>query len=130
LDDPEEEPAPKKKAATRTKGSGASGEYCEYCGIKGHVTQRGAKCQAKESTVKKYCIEDGSLLSGPPTVAAAHPDPEAQLEQDDCEEMDSIPFDFDYGDLDDDDDEDRLLALLLLEDVDNDDDVEPMLGFI
>jgi hypothetical protein len=130
LDDPEEEPAPKKKVATRTKGSGASGKYCEYCGIKGHVTRHGAKCLAKESTVKKYRMEDGSLLSGPPTVAVAHPDPEAQLEQDDCEEMDSIPFDFDYGDLDNDNNKDKLLALLLLEDVDNDDDVEPMLGFI
>jgi hypothetical protein len=53
--------------------------------------------------------------------------PEALLAQDDCDEMDSMPFDADY---ESEEDNAENLALLLLEDVGSDDESgEPLQNF-
>jgi hypothetical protein len=46
------------------KASNTTAKFCEYCGSKGHLTQRSAKCTAKELVEKKFRKEDGALLSG------------------------------------------------------------------
>jgi hypothetical protein len=93
LDDPEEEELVAMDRPQKKKTNSSAAKYCEYCGVKGHVTQRSSKCKTKESTVKKYRQKDGSLLTEPPTAGS---DDEVQLEAEDCEELDARPFDFEY----------------------------------
>jgi hypothetical protein len=116
LDDPVDEtdlPASTRNNATRL----TLAKYCEYCGIKGHLTKRSAKCTAKESVVKRFRKEDGALLSDnpPPLPVGAVMLPatltaEAMLAHDDCDLMDSLPFDAQYNSENDE------LAAVLLED--------------
>jgi hypothetical protein len=56
LDDTEAQATKRKKSTTMAK-------RCEYCGGRGHLTQRSTKCKAKESTIIRYLKYDGSLLS-------------------------------------------------------------------
>jgi hypothetical protein len=76
-------------------------KYCEFCGAKGHLTKRSAKCTARESVVIRFNKEDGSVLanSNLPVGAMIEPgnlDAAANLARDDCDNMDSLPFDADY----------------------------------
>jgi hypothetical protein len=119
LDDPEEEvPEPARKKAA------AVAKFCEYCGIKGHVTRRSTKCEAREATAKKFRT-DGSLLSDPPPIGepeALMDAAQAQLAEMDCEEMDAMPFNAEYESEDDD-----ALTRFLLED--SNADGEPSIEF-
>jgi hypothetical protein len=99
-----------------------SGKFCEYCGVKGHLTKRSQECTAKESVVKMFRKDDGALLSdNPPPLplgAAAEPTAltaEALLAREDCDLMDSLPFDAEY-------ESDNDLAARMLEDFDSDDE--------
>jgi hypothetical protein len=106
------------------KRSKAAVKWCEYCGKKGHSTKRSAKCTAKESVVRMFRAQDGALLSDNPpplplgatTVEPVALTAEAQSAQEDCDRMDSLPFDAKYesdtGDL----------AVMLLEDMDSDEE--------
>jgi hypothetical protein len=38
----------------KIKKSTTMAKYCKYCGGRGHLTQRSAKCTAKESTIIRY----------------------------------------------------------------------------
>jgi hypothetical protein len=123
LDDPDDE-SNIPPAAAKKKKTGSSKNYCEYCGVKGHVTTRSAKCTAKDSVVKRFRKEDGALLSAdlPPLPPSTEDETgelltaETLLAQRDCELMDSLPFDAEYeSDADD-------LAAALLEDCGSDDD--------
>jgi hypothetical protein len=89
------------------------------------VKQRSSKCKTKESTIKKYQQEDGSLLTDPPTNGI---DEEVELEAEDCEELDATPFDFEYeSDTDERHEAERQsLALFLLEDMDPDEHDGPL----
>jgi hypothetical protein len=77
-----------------------SDKYCEFCGIKGHVTKRSGKCTAKDSLIKRFNKEDGSLLTlGPPLgvlVEPEHLNAAANLSRHDCSHMDLLPFDANY----------------------------------
>jgi hypothetical protein len=130
LDDPEEEVA--KEQPTCKKAAAKGGKpHCEFCGMRGHVRKSSAKCKAKEARIKKF-QPDGSLLTDPPVAEPpAAPEalltPESLLAQDDCDEMDSMPFDADY---ESEEDNAENLALLLLEDVGSDDESdEPLQNF-
>ena len=96
LDDPFGNDAVK-PAAKKTKGSSA--KFCEYCGHSDHLTRRSAKCTAKLSSVKRYNKDDGRLLLQNPLLrigATAEPDDSvsaALLAREDCDHMDSLPFD-------------------------------------
>jgi hypothetical protein len=122
LDETGDEPAAKRgKAATAAK-------YCEFCGIKGHATKRSTKCTAKESLIKRFNKQDGSLLNTPGNTLGAELEPEllnaaAQLARDDCDNMDSMPFDADY-----DSQEEEQAPFFDEEDGDSDDD-SPILPF-
>jgi hypothetical protein len=101
-----------------TNKKSSRGKYCEYCGAKGHLTQRSGKCTAKGSTVKKF---DAS--TGLPTVGQAANGSTVDAEDvealRDCDRMDSIPFDADY---ESEPEQIASLATMLLEDyVDGDD---------
>jgi hypothetical protein len=98
LDDPEDETGKPPAAAKRAKTNN-TGKYCEFCGTKGHVSKRSAKCTAKESVVKRFNKEDGLLLAAMPPGAALEPEllnAAALLARDDCDNMDSLPFDANY----------------------------------
>jgi hypothetical protein len=122
LDDPGaddvEPPAPK-------KGKINAAKYCEYCRGSNHLTRKSMKCTAQDSVVKKYNKFDGSLLSAnevpqPPGRATTGPPVltgEALLAQQDCDAMDSMPFDAEYES-----DEDGNLATFLMDWGDSDDD--------
>jgi hypothetical protein len=105
LDDPLEEADEANKMvlpAKRAKST-SSARYCEWCGSKGHITKRSIKCTAKASLVKLFNKEDGSLLSSSnsnlPLGAALEPavlNEAANLAAEDCDNMDSLPFDHHY----------------------------------
>jgi hypothetical protein len=43
----------------------SANKFCEYCGKKGHATNKHKKCTALPNAKKKYSQEDGSLLALP-----------------------------------------------------------------
>ncbi len=91
VDTTEQQPA--KKSTAR---------YCEFCGAKGHTTKRSAKCTARDSMVIRFNKEDGRLLLSNNNLPAGaliepeHLDAAANLARNDCDNMDSLPFDADY----------------------------------
>jgi hypothetical protein len=105
LDDPEDEAEgtddrPPKRA--RLTSTNTKGNHCEYCGKSNHLTKRSKKCTAQEVVVKRF-LKDGTPLSadGIPLPPGARTEPanlsaEALLAQQDCDAMDSMPFDAEY----------------------------------
>jgi hypothetical protein len=97
--------------------------FCEYCGLSGHSTKRSKKCTAKDSVVRRFNKQDGKLLSANRNAPGADAEPEALtaealLAREDCDAMDSLPFDAEY-----DSEPDTLLLSMMLEDgADSDDD--------
>jgi hypothetical protein len=99
LDDPvvQDDEAPKRKK------SKPNGEYCEFCGAKGHLTKRSKKCTAKDSNVKRFNKLDGSLLMPGatggrmgPTLETSAGSADALEARQDCDRMDALPFDAEY----------------------------------
>jgi hypothetical protein len=98
LDEPEDPVAP---AAKRTKTpTGPAAKFCVYCGRKDHLTRRSKKCTAQSSNVKRFNRMDGSLVStnstDPATIELQQQIETATLAREDCERMDSLPFDAEY----------------------------------
>lgn len=96
--------------------------FCEYCGKLGHQTKRSKNCTAAaNSVVKRFHKEDGSLLQASTAPVGAAADAAALtaaaiLARQDCDRMDSMPFDADY------ESEDDVRPPFFDEDVDSDDD--------
>ena len=93
LDDPFGELTDKKQPAAKRANKGSL--FCEYCGGSDHLTKRSKKCTATVDSVKRFAKETGLLLT------AAVPMEQLDLEWDqalsqDCDRMDSLPFDAEY----------------------------------
>jgi hypothetical protein len=123
LDDPVGDVDNSAKPPAAKKSKSTSARFCEYCGTKGHSTTRSGKCTAKGSVVKRFNTDTGTLLVASdtrlPMGTALEPvalNAEGLLAQRDCDLMDSLPFDTEY------ESEPELLAAMLLEDYDSDDD--------
>jgi hypothetical protein len=98
-----------RRRATAVKNS--TKLYCEYCGIRGHATQKHSKCTAAKNSTKIYKRDDGSLLPLQETLAAAATAdddsddgflmPTGLLDENhliDCHENDLIPLDTEVQD--------------------------------
>jgi hypothetical protein len=92
----------------------ATSKFCEYCGKKGHATNKHKKCTATLQCPKKYKRDDGSLLVlALPSVLDDDNDdfvlPASILDDDhmiDCDANDMLPFDHEVQNDDDDSDMD------------------------
>jgi hypothetical protein len=113
LDDPgvEELPTMANKKAKRV--------HCEYCGKSTHATRKSKKCTAKDATEKIY-RKDGTLLTGPPAPITEDEDVVAAINADDCDAMDSTPWDADVALADD-----AIGITNPFSDADNDLDLDP-----
>jgi hypothetical protein len=128
MDDPHGELEKKKKTPPAKK-------FCGFCGKKGHVTKRAKACTAPADVIVEiYRTDDGSLLSEAPRAPA---DTEASIQglaaaamaamaEQDCDLMDSLPFDADYDS--EDDQVELALAMLGEDDDDSDDDSVRLVG--
>jgi hypothetical protein len=102
-------PAAKKRTTNRI-----ASKYCEFCGKRGHATQKSKLCTALPGSRKKYRKDDGSLLELPTATAAAEAGNESEDEfvmdqailhddhEIDCHMNDLIPFDTEVQEDDDD----------------------------
>jgi hypothetical protein len=117
VDDPYGEEATEeaaKKPAARNNNNRSASKFCEYCGKKGHATNKSKKCSVNtlQSATKKYNREDGSLLVLAPPVATDDNEdedefllPTSLLDEDhqiDCDANDMIPFNTEVQDDDSD----------------------------
>jgi hypothetical protein len=111
LDDPDDDEAPASGPAKKARATTAKeGIHCQFCGRDDHVRRNSKKCTAPVNSVKMY-RQDGSLLTEDPRPARpALLSAEALLAQQDCDAMDSMPFDAEYYS-----DDDENLARFLLE---------------
>jgi hypothetical protein len=87
--DDERKPPAKKKSK-----KGSENFFCEYCGGSDHLTKRSKKCTAEINAGKRFRREDGSLLSEPRIIVE---DAATFDELQDCDRMDSLPFDVEYN---------------------------------
>ena len=84
------------------KPTNQSTGFCEYCGAGDHLTKRSKKCTAALDSAKKFRKENGTLLLEAQTVPLTVPPTAMLLALQDCDQMDSLPFDAEYNSDDDD----------------------------
>jgi hypothetical protein len=108
-------------AATTTSGTNKrknrDAEFCEWCGKNSHLTKRHRLCDATPDAVKKFRKQDGSSLAVPQAaalVAAPTGHSASDEERQECDLLDSLPWDTQF----DSDDDESMAAFLLGDDDD------------